>query len=207
MLITEEAYGLLRSPTYMEILLCIIRGRNYAMAISKELRKRQPTVTEQLKELERVGLVKALKRTQAQSYEVNWDMLLSLLYDIMELMLETRKEYMNLSKNERALIEKTSLHGIVPKDFFEGFLVEYLPTYTSFAVKAKGFDEIIFSFFGAIDRMDPSQLKRLTRSFRINEEILSIVARAVGFELYGTELTALQGLIDALEKGKKVGKF
>ena len=47
--------NLLQNPTFVQVLLCIISGKNYATAIARVLKKRQPTITEQLKQLEGVG--------------------------------------------------------------------------------------------------------------------------------------------------------
>jgi DNA-binding transcriptional ArsR family regulator len=198
---SDDAYEVLEKPTYVQILLSIVSGKTYATAISKVLKKRQPTVTGQLNELERVGLVKALKRRQAQCYEVNWDLLLDILHGIVNRVVELREEY--ISPNELALIKKTNLHGVIPKDLVEGFLKEYFEIYQDVGGKTKGFDEIIFSFFGAIDQLSKSELKELTTAFRIDERVLSCIAHMVGFELYGTELTALQCYLKFPTKGEK----
>jgi DNA-binding transcriptional ArsR family regulator len=195
MITVEHArVGVLENPTYVEILLCLINGKNYAMAIARTLKKRQPTVTEQLKELERVGLIKALKRRKAQYYEVNWDLLFDIFYKVANGILELREEY--FSKKELALIKRTNLQGLIPKDLLDGFLREYFAAYESIGGKTKGFDEIIYSFFGAISRLDKPRLRKLTARFRIDEKTLSAIALVVGFELYGTELVALQFFVD-----------
>lgn len=201
MVASDDAYEVLEKPTYVEILLSIVSGKTYATAISKVLKKRQPTVTGQLNELERVGLVKALKRRKAQCYEVNWDLLLDILYGIVNRVVEVREEF--ILPNELALIKKTNLHGVIPKNLVEGFLKEYFEIHKDVGGKTKGFDEIVFSFFGAIDRLGKSEFKKLTTAFRIDERILSCIAHIVGFELYGTELTALQCYLELSKKGEK----
>ena len=185
----DDVLQLLENSTFVEILLCIISGKDYATAIARVLKKRQPTVTEQLKQLERVGLIKALKRRKAQKYEVDWDLLLDVFYDVVEDVIELRREY--LASDELRKIEQTNLQGIIPRGLVKGFLKEYFDTLIDLGGKKKGFDEIIFSFFSAINRLDERDWKRLVRSFKIDETIFSVIANAVEFEIYGVEQTAL----------------
>lgn len=203
MIKTDDVTDVLENPTYVAILLCIINGENYAMAISKTLEKRQPTVTEQLKELERVGLIKALKRRKAQCYEVNWDLLLDVFYGAVSGILELREKYLAHGwKRELALIKKVNLQGIIPKALVEVFLKEYFTTFLAVGGKAKGFDEIIFSFFAAIYRLSKSKLRKLAVSAGIDEKVLLAVAHAAEFELYGTEIVALENVLDTVDNDK-----
>ncbi|MGB9760626.1 MAG: ArsR family transcriptional regulator [Thermoproteota archaeon] len=45
----------LERPAYVEVLLSIAIGKNYATSIARHLGKKQPTVTEQLARLESLG--------------------------------------------------------------------------------------------------------------------------------------------------------
>lgn len=190
----EEIWDALENSTLVQVLLCIISGKNYATAIAKVLKKKQPTVTEQLKQLEGVGLIKALKRRKAQKYDVDWDLLLEVFYDLIEDVLELRKEY--FASDELEKIEKTNLQGIIPRDLVKGFLKEYFDTFMSVGGKKKGFDEIIFSFFSAINKLEERDRRRLVRKFRIDEKILAVIADAVEFETYGVEQTALTSFLE-----------
>ena len=63
----QEALDLLENSTFVEVLLCIISGKDYSSAIAKTLKKSQPTVTEQLKQLEAAQLIKALNRKKPKN--------------------------------------------------------------------------------------------------------------------------------------------
>lgn len=45
----EEIVDLFHRPAYIEILVCLIIRKKYATAVTRTLKKKQPTVTEQLK--------------------------------------------------------------------------------------------------------------------------------------------------------------
>ncbi len=185
---------MLENPTYVEVLLCIISGKNYATAISRILKKKQPTVTEQIKQLERAGLIKPLKRRKAQKYEVDWGLLLDVFYNVVRDVIKLREEF--LESEDLKEIERTNLQEIIPKALVEGFLKEYFDTLRELGGKRKGFDEIIFSFFSAMNKLDKFNWKRLVKSFRIDKKILADIANALEFEIYGIEQTALMTYLD-----------
>ena len=196
-----EALDMLENPTLVEVLLCIVSGKDYSSAIAKALKKSQPTVTEQLKQLESAQLVNALGRKQALSFEVNWDMLLQVFYDVVFDILELREEYFSGIDLKR--ITRSSLEGIVPRILFKDFLKEYFSTVQDLGGKRKGFDEIIFSFFVAIERLDERDWKKLLNQYQLDGVNLRDVANVVGFEICAVEETALTGLIMTREEPNK----
>lgn len=195
---------MLEKPTYAEVLLCIIGGKNYATSIARHLGKKQPTVTEQLKELEKVGLIEPLKREKSQKYEVNWNILLQIFYEIVNEVFNERKEY--LTKGEIKRIEKIGLKKIVSPVLIKVFLKEYFSTLMDIGGKRKGFDAIVFSFFGALNNLEKRHWRKLVKEFGIDKKSLSILANLMEFEISGVELTALETYLTFSRKGGGSGK-
>jgi DNA-binding transcriptional ArsR family regulator len=198
----EEVLEVLEKPTYTEILLCIISGKNYATAIAKFLNKKQPTVTEQLSLLEKLRIIKFKTRGKAKEYEVNWDVLLTIFYDIIKEVLDARSNF--LSKKEINRIKKVGIKNIVPPELIKIFLKEYFLTFVELGGKRKGFDEIIFSFFSALNNLEKKYMKKLTRIFRIDENALYSLADLMEFEISGIEQTAIMTYLDMM--GEKHAK-
>jgi DNA-binding transcriptional ArsR family regulator len=197
--VNENVLSILENPTYLEVLLSIINGKNYATAIARYLGKKQPTVTEQLKELEKYKLIKPLKREKSQKYEVNWDLLLKIFYDIISEILTLRgKDF--LSKEEEEKIKKIGIEKIVPLMLIKEFLKEYFIFLKDLGGKKKGFDEIIFSFFCALNNLEESSYKKLIRKFGIDGKALKILANLMAFEIYGIEQTALETYLTFISK-------
>lgn len=200
----DAVIDMLEKPTYTEVLLRVIGGKNnYATSIAKHLKKKQPTVTEQLKEMEKIKLIKPLKREKSKKYEVNWDILLDVFYDIMNEVFEARKDY--LTEGEIKRIKKVGLRKIVPPKLIKIFLREYSLTLMDLGGKRKGFDEIIFSFFSALNNLGKPHRQKLIKEFGIDEKGLSILANLMEFEISGIEQTALMGYLSLNSKGDKNG--
>lgn len=185
---------ILERPTYVEVLLSIAAGKNYASSIARYLKKKQPTVTEQLTRLENLGLVKPLSRGKSKGYEVNWDLLLMVFYDMIREAGKIRKGYL---MREEIRVLKKELRKIVPPDLIKGFLREYFETFSDLGGKRKGFDEIIFSFFSALNSLDKPHWRKLKRKFNIDEKSLAILASFMQFEINGIERTALETYLDS----------
>lgn len=188
----EETLGLLERPSHVEILLCVISGKDYASSIARFLDKKQPTVTEQLIELKQINLIKPLKRRKAQRYEVNWNLLLEIFYETVYDVLINREEY--LRGIELAEIKPIHMPLIIPQELIKAFLKGYLPTLKDVGGKRKSFDELIFSFFCAMNNLDKHDWNKIVKQFDINEKKFSSIANAMEFEIYGVELVVLQTL-------------
>lgn len=184
-----EVMDLLERYTFFEVLLCVIGGKNYSSAIAKTLKKSQPTVTEQLTRLRATQIIKALNRGNAQTFEVNWELLFEIFYNIVYQTVTVRKEC--FQENEIKRLTRASLEGIVPRSLFKDFLREYYYTFRDSGGKKKGFDEIIFSFFLALAELDKADWKKIINQYGIDGDILATVSNALGFEVYGIEQTAL----------------
>ena len=104
---TEELLETLETPAYVEVLLCVATGKNYASSIARHLKKKQPTVTEQLAKLESLGLIVPLKRDKAKKYEVNWPVLLKVFYDVVKEAIECSKDFLLIEKEMMALKDLT----------------------------------------------------------------------------------------------------
>jgi DNA-binding transcriptional ArsR family regulator len=198
---SEEVADILQRPTYMEILLCIVSGKNYATSIAKTLEKKQPTVTEQLKKLEKVNIIRPIKREKSLEYKVNWSLLLDEFYSIINEVMDARKEFLH----DVNKIKKYGLKKIVPPSLFRTFLMEYSSTILELGGKKKGFGEIVFSFFAAINNLEKERWKRLIEIFKVDEKSLSFLANLMATELIIIEQTALETYLDTI-KGEDNGK-
>jgi len=192
----DEVLEVLEKPTYTEVLLCIVSGKNYATAIAKFLNKKQPTVTEQLSLLEKLQIIKFKARGKAKEYEVNWDVLLTIFYDIIEEVLDARSDF--LSKKEIDKIKKLGIRNIIPPELIKTFLKEYFLTFVELGGKRKGFDEIIFSFFSALNNLEKRYMKRLSKIFGVDEDALYSLANLMEFEISGIEQTAIMTYLDMI---------
>lgn len=199
---SEEVVDLLQRPTYMEILLCIISGRNYATSIARALKKKQPTVTGQLKRLEKAGLVKPAKREKSLKYEINWPILFEEFYNIIEEVIEERKNFVRDFKR----IRKLGLRKIVPSLLFKDFLKDYSSTLLELGGKKKGFGEIVFSFFAALNNLEEEYWRKLIKRFKIDEKAFSSIVNLMATEFTIIEQTTLEVYIDTLKEGEKGGE-
>jgi len=194
--ISDEILETLEKPTYVEVLLCVISGKNYATAIAKFLGKKQPTVTEQLSLLENLGIIKLKKRGKAKEYEVNWTLLLQVFYDVVSEVIKARSQY--LERSEINKVKKADIRKLVPPRLVKIFLREYFLTFTYLGGKRKGFDEIIFSFFSALNNLDEPHWKKLVKKFEMDEEALQTLANLMEFEINGVEQTAIESYLDCV---------
>lgn len=203
---SRDASEVLDNPTYTAILLCIIGGENYAMSIAHTLGKKQPTVTEQLKELEKVKLIIPLKRGKAQRYKVNWFPLIDKFYELIDDVFDERIDDLSLSysKEEIKRIREIGWEKIVPPDLIKLFLKEYSSTLLSVGGIVKNFSEIIFSFFAALNNLDKKLWKKLVKEFDLDEERLRLIANLMEFELFGVELSAIESYF-LLKEGDENG--
>ena len=201
----DKALDLLERPAYVQVLLCVASGKDYATSIARFLKKKQPTVTEQLQELKNAGLIRELERGKYKRFKVNWDLLLKVFYDTVSQLLDLRKFFIDVDAKWAEKLRKAKLEGVVPPELVKSFLTEYFSFYVDFGGKAKGFDEIIFSFFSAINHLDRRYWKLLVSKFEIDEESLAALADMVEFEIYGPEMSALTMLLESESGGEKSG--
>ena len=189
----KEILELLEKPPYLEVLLCIASGKNYASSIARYLGKKQPTVTEQLMELERAGLIRIAKRGKAKCYRVNWRLLLDVFYDVVLGVIKLRKEYLD----PRFKVNKKDLKKILPGKLLKSFLKEYLVTFVELGGKRKGFDELIFTFFSAMNHLEEKYWKKLVKKYDVAEEKkLKHIAELMEMEIFCIEYTVLIGILD-----------
>lgn len=189
---TDEQWDILENPPYLETYLLVGAGTNYASAIAKKLRKKQPTVTEQLKVLQKARLVRPLEREKSQRFSVDWEPIIASFYMIVLDVLTHRDRGDGgklLSRVREAKVEK-----LLPEEFLRQFLVEYISVYLNVGGKRKGLQELIFSFFRGIGDVDRKEWNDLVRMFHLDGKLLSEVAFAVAIEVSITEQTALSGL-------------
>lgn len=171
------------------------RRYDYTTAIAKLLRKKQPTITEQLQELQEAKLVKPVKRGQAQRYQVNWSILSNEFEDFIIEILEGRKEEYD-SGVLLSRVKKAGIKRVVPHELFASFLREYFDTLTNLGGLAKDFYDVSLSFFKALSDLDKRRWQKLVKKYGIDGELLSELSSSVSLEISVLELTALQTFID-----------
>jgi DNA-binding transcriptional ArsR family regulator len=207
LLATSRKFPLvLRKPAYVLVLLAVIAGFEYPSAIARELKKKQPTVSEQLMELKAAGLIRLGKRTKAQQYVVNWDPLIYELRYLMGVILEERgKGY-----RERSFLPKVKEVGferILPQELFQNFLKHYFFTLKEFRGIMKNFEQICISMFKALDELDEEkELSPIAKRFKANQGLLKDVSALIGLDVDHIEHLALQSITDELSEGEKPGQ-
>ncbi|HLH45202.1 MAG TPA: hypothetical protein VKV31_00295 [bacterium] len=203
----EATLELLEKPACIEVLFCIISSKNYAATIVRELKKKQPTVTEQLKELEKVGLIKPLQREKSQKYKVNWDLLLWVFYDVInEAFEDSMVRCLLITKKEMNRIKEIGVERIVPPPLIKTFLQEYFTAFKELGGKRKEFDEIIFSFLAALSNLRKISWRKLVKKFGLDVEILATLANLMEFEIGEIGQVALGTDLDCMSKGGKDGQ-
>jgi len=189
----------LRNTTFWEIILAIIRGKNYATAIARDLGKKQPTVTEQLEVLRKSQLIRPAKREKAQRYELNWEAILRAFYEVVFEALDFVSKFRKRLAPEIRRLKIThvqDLKKVIPEELIKSFLKEYSTTIAAFGGKKKTFDELVFSFFCALSNLERQHWSLLCKKFNVSDEkALLTIAEVLEFEIYGIELTALIGCL------------
>lgn len=194
----EASDLILEKPHYQDILFCIMQNKNYSSIIARTLNKKQSIITEQLKDLEKVNLIEPLKRTKSQKYQINWTLILRVFYDIIKEVLINRKEYFVDRDIEK--IDQVGVEIIIPQELIIEFLKNYFSTLSDVGGKRKSFDELVFSFFLALNKLDENKLDEKTldkimKKYRIDKNMFLNIADIMCIELYITELITLQNLV------------
>ena len=189
---TDEQWDILENPTYLETYLLVGAGTNYASAIAKKLRKKQPTVTEQLKVLQRARLVRPLEREKSQKFSVDWEPVIASFYMVVLDVLTHRDRADGGKLLSR--VKEAKVENLLPEEFVRRFLIEYISVYLSVGGKRKGLQELIFGFFRGINDVDRKEWNDLVRMFHLDGKLLSDVAFAVAIEVSIMEQTALSTL-------------
>ena len=179
----------MENPTLLEIFLLVGQGTNFASAIAKKLEKKQPTVTEQLKMLESIGLVKPLERGKAQRYAVDWGPIVESFYSVADEALRSRNRYDGGEFLSR--VETAGLSRLFPAEFIQRFLQEYISVLLDIGGKRKGLRELVFAFFRGIVDLDKNEWRGLVRKYDLNSRLAQDVAYGVAIENSVVEQTAL----------------
>lgn len=202
---TDEQWDILENPTYLETYLLVGAGTNYASAIAKKLRKKQPTVTEQLKALQKAKLVRPLERAKSQRFSVDWGPIIASFYMIVNDVLTHRDRADGGKLLSR--VKEAKVESLLPEEFLRRFLVEYISVYLNVGGKRKGIQELIFSFFRGIGDIDRKEWNDLVRKFHLDGKLLGEVAFAAAIEVSIIEQTALSTLaILNRDEGKTEGQ-
>ncbi|MGC8662639.1 MAG: hypothetical protein ACP5RT_02535 [Candidatus Micrarchaeia archaeon] len=199
-----ENYRILEIPEYFELLLAVANGYNYASKIATYFgregkiighNKKQPTITEQLHTLERYGIVKEKEYSKAKVYEVNWNPIINIFYNVVKTALNDI-EYVFGKKDVRK-IKMVGLEHIVPSEFIKDFFSLHVDSLTIgvIAIKHKGISELVLGFFAAISHLEKKDLNAIIKKYSIDKPVLLEVADFINHYLYISELQTLQSLI------------
>jgi len=191
-LVTVEQYQLMENPTYLETILVIGAGVNYASAIARKLHKKQPTVTEQLRTLEQAGLIAVWERGEALKFAVKWEILTEAFYEMVRQVVKAHEDTENrqfLSK-----MEKVELDEVIPRILIENFLKGYIDTFLDLGGKHKGLGELILAFFDGLTNLDSIERRHLVKRYALDEELLESIASHLAIELSINEKITLESL-------------
>ena len=198
-----EDYRILEIPEYLELLLAVANGYNYASKIaayfSKEGEiighgKKQPTITEQLHTLKKYGLVKEKGYSKSKIYEINWDKTVRAFYRIINIALDDIV-YAWSEKDSKAL-KKIGVQNIVPTELIKDFFISHVDSLTvgGTAVKHKGISELTLGFFAAIIQLEDKYVNKLVKRYSINKAGLLKIADFINYYSYLPELLTLEDI-------------
>ena len=196
-----EDRNILETPEYLELLLTVANGYNYASKIalyfSEEGKiighgKKQPTITEQLHTLEKYDLIRKKEYSKAKLYEINWDPIIKTFYHIVDAALNDIT-YVFGAKDSKKL-KKIGLQNILPNDFIRDFFSLHGESLTIgiIAVKHKGLSELVLGFFSAILKLDKKELDKLVKRYSINRQGLLEISNFISKYSYFHESHTLE---------------
>ncbi len=138
---------------YTNVLLSLLRGNTYSSSISKDLGKAQPTITEELKTLEKDGAISRLKRDNAQRYELNWPR-------VFEIVCEEIEKISSCTRSE------------IDPNFPELFVTTFLTYYAKISGSAKdrSLGDILSSLLQTLTLVDEKQSRLLKTIFRLTDK-------------------------------------
>ena len=211
MKLNRKLISTLEKPEYVAILLEIMGGTDYASSIARELDKKQPTITDELAQLEQLGIVQVAKRTKAKKYRVNMDVLAEAVYSMIEefrdYWLETDSlgilSNSKLEKLGRRAIERAMPDAFI-KDFFENYAVGIVGVIPG---EVRGISDIVRSFFGALDALDNKEYDRLLRAYELRKNTLDLIVRFMSFDTINRARASILSSNDFKERSQsKHGK-
>jgi hypothetical protein len=126
-----SSFTSLEKPEYLEVLLSLLRGNSYSSSISKDLGKAQPTVSEELKALEAEGIISKVKRTKAQSFAVNEERLVEIIFEELEVICSIPRIEISSNFPKTIMIDFLTTYANLPgipqsrsiKDIFSSFVL------------------------------------------------------------------------------------
>ncbi|MEM0144015.1 MAG: hypothetical protein QXL94_08790 [Candidatus Parvarchaeum sp.] len=194
---------ILEKPEYLELLLAVAAGYDYASKIANFFRdngriighgKKQPTITEQLHALKKLGFLKEKEYTKAKIYEVNFSRITARFYFVAETALKDIKY--TLGTETYDVINEVGVRNIIKEKLIRDFIISYLDSLTvgMIAIKHKGISELVLGFFAAIKKLNKEDLRKLAKKYKVNEQYLLLLAEFISFYSYIPEFTSLQEL-------------
>lgn len=207
MRITKAQVKALEKQEYFDVLLYILDGSDYASKIAKEMGKTQPTITEQLQKMEELELVESLKKGKSKRYQVNYEALSEYVYTLVEEYRDYRKKHNDLGRFDDEKLDRldeaairTALPIELIADFFNYYAIGIVDLVGG---KIKPIDEVVVSFFGAVDSLEEEYYSRLIKDYKIRKKSFNTVVDFMAFESIEKEKVAVLTMLELKEDEKK----
>lgn len=211
----DDIIDTLERPTYLQNILCIINGKNYATAIAKELNKNHSTVSGQLYNLEKLGLIKRLKRDKANRYCVQWNVILECFYTYIE---RGIKKIINHIRNDEGEVLtgfghlNSELANInVRKTLHPDFIMHYFKTYSQvFSLlvdksrEDKSFSDFVHGFFLTLSNMvNPEKdskangLEKILEEYDVDKDSFYFLIGYMKDKRFGIEVLIMPSFLES----------
>ena len=205
--ITRKQINALEKQEYFDVLLYILYGSDYASRIAEDMGKTQPTITEQLQKMEELDLVEALKKGKSKRYQVKYEKLAEYVYSLIEEYRDYRKVHNDPGKFDKRELEKlneTVIRKALPIDLIADFFQYYAIGLDVAGGKVKAIDEVIVSFFGAVDSLEDKDYNELIKKYKIPKSSFATIVDIMGFESIYKEKVAVLTMLESKENEKRI---
>lgn len=208
--ISKEQEKALEKQEYFDVLLYILDESDYASKIAKDMGKTQPTITEQLQKMEALSLVEALKKGKSKRYRVNYEILAEYVYSLVAEYRDYRKTHDDIDRFDPEKLKKldeVAIRKALPieliADFFNYYAIGIVDLVGG---KVKPIDEVVVSFFGAIESLNDEDYFRLKEEYKVRKRSFDIIVDYMAFESIEKEKVAIITMLDVREDERKESK-
>lgn len=205
--ITRKQIKAFEKQEYFDVLLYILYGSDYASSIAEDMGKTQPTITEQLQKMEELDLVEPLKKGKSKRYQVKYETLAEYVYSLVEEDRDYRKvnnDPERFDKRELEKLNETVIRRALPIDLIADFFQYYAIGLDVIGGKVKAIDEVIVSFFGAVDSLEDKDYNELIKKYKIPKSSFATIVDIMGFESIYKEKVAVLTMLESKENEKRI---
>lgn len=206
--ISKQQIKTLEKPEYFEVVMQILYENNYASKIARSLEKKQPTITEQLNSLERLDIIIPLEtKGGAKKFRVNFGVIADYVYSMILEFRDFRLSGFDIGIFGQSKLEKLdykSIENALPRDLLKEFFEFYaIGQIDLVGGKKKRIDEIVLSFFAALDDLNNDERNRLIKEYEVKKTNFETIIDLMSFEAIYKERVAITTAIQMREKGNK----